>query len=111
MIDFPASPTIGQVFTSGAQSWTYDGTKWLPSGLSLIVAPGINDNRIINGDMRIDQRGAARAGRRTVTRLIAGNSMRSQTGKGTWVAKAALGMATPGFLIILAFTASSAYAS
>ena len=27
-INFPDSPTNGQVFTSGSTSWTYDGTKW-----------------------------------------------------------------------------------
>ena len=30
MIDFPASPTNGQVFTSGTASWRFDGTKWVP---------------------------------------------------------------------------------
>ena len=56
MIDFPASPTLGQQFTAAGVTWTWDGVKWLPSGLSPTVVPGINDNRIINGDMRIDQR-------------------------------------------------------
>ncbi len=32
-IDFPASPTIGQVFTAGNSTWTWDGAKWA-SGLS-----------------------------------------------------------------------------
>jgi hypothetical protein len=27
-IDFPASPTNGQTFTSGSVTYTYDGTKW-----------------------------------------------------------------------------------
>jgi hypothetical protein len=27
-IDFPSSPTNGQVFTSGGYSWTFDGTSW-----------------------------------------------------------------------------------
>jgi hypothetical protein len=27
-IDYPNSPTVGQVFTSGSGSWTWDGTKW-----------------------------------------------------------------------------------
>ena len=27
-IDFPASPTPGQVFTSAGLSWTWDSTKW-----------------------------------------------------------------------------------
>lgn len=28
-INFPDSPTTGQVFTNGTSSWTYDGVKWL----------------------------------------------------------------------------------
>jgi hypothetical protein len=34
MIDFPASPTNGQIFTSGALSWRFDGTKWQAQGAS-----------------------------------------------------------------------------
>ena len=56
MIDFPASPINGQVFTSGAQSWTFDGTKWVASGVAVQPPLSTGDNRIINGDMRIDQR-------------------------------------------------------
>jgi hypothetical protein len=58
MIDFPASPTIGQVFTSGAQSWTWDGTKWVASGTYVGPPQYPAENRIINGDFRIDQRNA-----------------------------------------------------
>jgi hypothetical protein len=58
MIDFPASPTVGQVFTSGAQSWTWDGTKWVASGTYVGPPQYPAENRIINGDMRIDQRNA-----------------------------------------------------
>lgn len=32
MINFPDSPTVGQVFTSGAASWSWDGTKWAAGG-------------------------------------------------------------------------------
>jgi hypothetical protein len=56
MIDFPSNPSVGQTFTAAGVTWIWDGVKWLPSGLSPTVVPGINDNRIINGDMRIDQR-------------------------------------------------------
>ena len=28
MINFPDSPTAGQIHTVGAASWTWDGTKW-----------------------------------------------------------------------------------
>jgi len=29
MIDFPASPTTGQIFTSGSASWRFDSVKWV----------------------------------------------------------------------------------
>ena len=31
-LDFPASPTTGQIFTSGASSWRWDGAKWVAHG-------------------------------------------------------------------------------
>ena len=65
MIDFPASPTPGQRFTAAGATWIWDGAKWLPEGLAPTVAPGINDNRIINGDMRIDQRNNGASGTAT----------------------------------------------
>lgn len=34
-IDFPNSPTVGQVFTSGDKSWIWDGTVWKAYGASL----------------------------------------------------------------------------
>ena len=85
MIDFPASPTVGQTFTSGAQSWTWDGAKWVASGVYVGPPQFSNANRIINGDMRIDQRnnGASRDGERA-TRLIGGSMVQAQASKGTW---------------------------
>jgi hypothetical protein len=32
MIDFPASPTVGQQFTAGGITWIWDGSKWTTSG-------------------------------------------------------------------------------
>ena len=29
MIDFPASPTTGQLFTTGALTYRFDGAAWL----------------------------------------------------------------------------------
>jgi hypothetical protein len=44
MIDFPASPTVGQVFTAGGVSWTWDGAKWtLAGGGSGVVPVTISD--------------------------------------------------------------------
>src|SRR5580698_1592117 len=34
MIDFPASPTVGQQFTAANVTWTWDGTKWTAAGIS-----------------------------------------------------------------------------
>lgn len=30
-LDFPNSPTVGQVFTGGMGSWKWDGSKWVPN--------------------------------------------------------------------------------
>jgi len=32
VIDFPASPATGQIFTSGGTSWKFDSVKWLAQG-------------------------------------------------------------------------------
>ena len=39
MINFPDSPTTGQIFTSGSTSWIYDGIKW-----------GLNTNIAVSND-------------------------------------------------------------
>jgi len=37
-IDFPASPTLNQQFTSGGTTWIWDGNKWnLYAGASLVT--------------------------------------------------------------------------
>jgi hypothetical protein len=41
VIDFPASPTNGQIFTSGALSWRFDGTKWVAQGAATASTPYI----------------------------------------------------------------------
>jgi hypothetical protein len=188
MIDFPASPTIGEQFTSGGFVWEWDGIKWtivpgsgasgafvtisdtppaspavgdlwwdsvggqtylwmtdanssqwvpasnsasLPPPASTTVLGGVkvdgtsikaaadgtistvlipmNDNRLINGDMRIDQRGVASGGGTangyTVDRW---QFQASLVGNGFWQRVAS---AAPGFPYYLNFTSSSAYAS
>ena len=52
---------------------------------NLSAPQAIGDNRIINGDMRIDQRNNGASGTASgVTRLIDGSIVRTQAGKGTW---------------------------
>ena len=113
MIDFPATPTVGQVFTSGGQSWTWDGTKWLPAGLyggpfvpQAGFVPAMNDNRIINGDMRIDQRNNGAGGTAnsyTVDRWLYGCSV---VGKGVWQRFGPYNLPDVPFAYILQFTSS-----
>ena len=112
MIDFPNNPTTGQQYTAAGVTWTWDGAKWLPSGLAPTVAPGINDNRIINGDMRVNQRG-------TASGTVAGYTVdrwqfnAAQTGKGSWNQSTATAggalLAAAGVGYFLSFTSSSAY--
>jgi hypothetical protein len=55
-INFPASPTTGQVFTSDGQSWTWNGTAWAitqptPPGTGYLLLTG----GTITGSLEIDQ--------------------------------------------------------
>ena len=109
MIDFPASPTNGQVFINGGQSWTWDGVKWVPSGTTVMPPLATGDNRIINGDMRIDQRNQGAGGTAGGYTIDRWNYGASQASKVQWGRIA--GPAVLGFPYCFAFTSSSAYAS
>lgn len=43
MINFPDNPSNNQVFTSGNQTWVYDGTKWLAMGVAGVAVFGVTD--------------------------------------------------------------------
>jgi hypothetical protein len=196
MIDFPANPTTGQLFTSGGITWMWDGTKWTLSstgggggGASISVGdtppsnpspgalwwdsvkgqmylwfvdlnssqwvpttnqvgggylpltggvmagpitlaadpvaamqpvtqqyfnkyPMIGSNRIINGDMRIDQRGIASGGGGTLTGFTVDRwQFNGPSVHGTWTrsTSAAAGVLALGVPYALAFATSSAY--
>jgi hypothetical protein len=101
----PASTTtLGGVKVDGTTiEAASDGT------ISTTVVPGINDNRIINGDMRIDQRNAGAAGSAvgyTVDRWAYGAS---QAAKGSWQRNANSPSAPGGFPYGLLFTSASAF--
>src|SRR5215472_405406 len=52
MLDFPNSPTLGQLFTSRALTWRWDGTKWVAATLATgLFFP----NKLLNPFMEIDQ--------------------------------------------------------
>jgi len=71
---------------------------------------GLNDNRLVNGDIRIDQRNAGASGTATgytVDRWAFGSNL---TTKGNWQRYAG-GPATLGFPYCLAFNSTSAYSS
>ena len=107
MLDFPASPIPGQQFSAAGVVWIWDGAKWLPSGLTPTVAPGINSNRIINGDMRIDQRWNGASGTATGYTIDRWVYNATQTSKGTWQRQP---WNVNGFPYSLCFVSSSAYA-
>lgn len=33
-LNFPANPSLDQVYTSGSQTWTWNGTAWVSSTVS-----------------------------------------------------------------------------
>lgn len=51
-IDFPASPTVGQTYTSNSRTWSWTGTSWDAVGLPIVP----NTNYILNADFAINQR-------------------------------------------------------
>ena len=54
-IDFPSSPTTGQVYTYLGKSWVYNGTGWDVATPSFLP-PFAAGNAIINGAFEINQR-------------------------------------------------------
>ena len=100
----PASTTVlGGVKVDGTTiKAAADGT------ISTTVVP-MGDNRIINGDMRIDQRNNGASGTAqgyTVDRWFFGNAL-ATAGKGTW--QQVSGSTSIGFPLSLQFTSASAY--
>ena len=77
-----------------------------------VDARGAGDNRIINGDMRIDQRNNGASGTAnsvyTIDRWFYGSN---QANKLTWIRSSAGLMAQNGFPYCLSLTSSSAYAA
>lgn len=54
--DFPASPTVGQIFSpAGGPSWQWDGTTWLASPGIASGKTADSYNRIVNPAMQISQ--------------------------------------------------------
>ena len=162
MIDFPASPTVGQTFTAAGVTWTYDGAKWTlgPSTPNLITvsdtpppnpsqgalwwesvngqmyvfyndgsssqwvpttnqmgggyattayvdAARLGDNRIINGDMRIDQRNNGAAGTASGYTIDRWQYISNQASKFNW-GRAPSGVSF-GFPYYLSCTSAGAY--
>jgi hypothetical protein len=113
MIDFPASPILGQSFVDPTTNlqWVWDGTKWKAAGIASPPLPiAMNDNRLINGDMRIDQRwnGAAETAINTYT-VDRWQYQASQASKLTWGRTTSFPQAS--FPYYWGSQSSSAYAS
>ena len=111
-IDFPSSPTTGQTFTSGGVTWIWDGVKWTATGAAAPFVLPMNDNRIINGDMRIDQRNNGASGTASGYTVDRWAYVGTQPTKGQWQRGAPGATSSPGqagFNYDLSFASSSAY--
>ena len=58
-IDYPNSPTNGQIYTVGAKSWIWDGTTWLAYGASL--SPSVLKVDSVNARVGINNQSPAYA--------------------------------------------------
>jgi hypothetical protein len=105
-LDFPNSPTVGQVFTVSGAAWTWDGVKWT-AGTSVMP---MNDNRIINGDMRIDQRNNGASGATTGYTIDRWQYYGSQANKFNWQRNAGPITTQAQFPYYFGFISTSAYA-
>jgi hypothetical protein len=140
-LDFPASPTVGEVF----QGWVWDGVKWAagpgtpgpegpegpagppgtqgpagstgpaggtgPAGPAGPPGPGSGDNRIINGDMYIDQRNNGASGNAiNVYTADRWYYAATQPAKAQWM-RTLSGSGTAGFPYTLQLLATGGYAS
>lgn len=56
MIDFPSSPSTGQIFTAAGASWRWDGTKWVAYGGG--SSGDVGRNLLHNPLFNVAQRGA-----------------------------------------------------
>lgn len=56
MLNFPSSPTLNQVYTSGGLSWTWDSVKWKGSGAGVTeinyMSPVTSGSVIVLADNR-----------------------------------------------------------
>ena len=115
MIDFPASPILGQSFVDPTTNlqWVWDGTKWKAAGIASPPLPiAMNDNRLINGDMRIDQRNNGASGTAAPVFVVdRWQYVTNQAAKGTWGRNLNAVAGPVGFPYYLGFQSSSAYAA
>jgi hypothetical protein len=115
MIDFPANPTVGQQFTAAGVTWVWDGVKWAASGLSIAYVPlagfvpAMNDNRIINSDMRVDQRNNGASGTANGYTVDRWQHVNTQSAKITWGRNLNAAAGPVRFPYYLGFQTSAAY--
>jgi hypothetical protein len=55
MIDFPSSPSVGQIFTAAGASWRWDGAKWVAYGGG--SSGDVGRNLLHNSMFAVQQRG------------------------------------------------------
>jgi len=53
-LNFPASPTLNQVYTVGSSSWTWDGTTWKSYGTNVVLPSGGTTGQVLGKDSSTD---------------------------------------------------------
>jgi hypothetical protein len=49
-LDFPSSPTLNQVFTSGGRSWIWNGSQWIGNNAAALVGGTTGQVQVNNGN-------------------------------------------------------------
>ena len=114
----PANPVAGALWfdSVGGQLYLFyqdlNSSQWVIANNAMVgpagpQGPAVNDNKLINGDMRIDQRNNGAAGMATGYTVDRWTFTGTQASKGTWQGIASA--PAPGFPYALFFASGSAY--
>src|SRR5215467_5034648 len=82
-LDFPASPTGGQIFTSGNRAWQWDGLRWVAASAGTGFLP--LSGGTLSGDLTINSPDGNNLTLNGPSNDWAGILMKAPSGQGNWI--------------------------